>query len=109
MQELETQTQEAASSGVEVDEHEVTRRVLGERRGHQRAIGRLLRGEGSSFATTAASHAHFAPGSSSAQPSYEQLAAAMAASQAETEQYKSKVDSMEKNIPSSSPTAVKDA
>ena len=81
-----------------MDEHEVTRRVLGERRGHQRAIGRLLRGEGSSFATTAASHAHFAPGSSSAQPSYEQLAAAMAASQAETEQYKSKVDSMEKNI-----------
>ena len=103
MQELETQTQtqEAASSGAEVDEHEVTLLVLGERRGHQRAIGRLLRGDGSSFATTAASHAHFAPGSSSAQPSYEQVAAALAdsaAARAETERYKNKVDSMEKNI-----------
>ena len=84
-----------------MDEHEVTRRVLGERRGHQRAIGRLLRGEGSSFASTAASQAHFAPRSSSAHPSYEQFAAAMAdsaAARAETERYKSKVDSMEKNI-----------
>ena len=81
-----------------MDEHAVTRRVLGERRGHQRAVGRLLRGEGSSFATTAASHAHFAPGSLSAQPSYEQLAAAMVASKAEADHYKSKVDSMEKNI-----------
>ena len=84
-----------------MDEHEVTRRVLGERRGHQRAIGRLLRGNESSFATTAASHAHFAPGSSSAQPSYKQLAAALADSastKAETQRYKSKVDSMEKNI-----------
>ena len=84
-----------------MDEHEVTRRVLGERRGHQRAIGRLLRGEGSSFATTAASHAHFAPGSSSAQPSYEQFAAAMAdsaAARAETDRYRSKVDAMEQNI-----------
>ncbi|KAL5551615.1 hypothetical protein UlMin_001791 [Ulmus minor] len=100
-QELETQTQEAASSSVEVDEHEVTRRVLGERRGHQRAVGRLLRGDGSSFATTAASHAHFAHGSSSAQPSYEQVAAALAdsaAARAETERYKNKLDSMEKNI-----------
>ena len=84
-----------------MDEHAVTRRVLGERRGHQRAVGRLLRGEGSSFASTVASHAHFAPGSSSAYPSYEQFAAAMAdsaAARAETERYKSKVDSMEKNI-----------
>ncbi|KAL5570056.1 hypothetical protein UlMin_026631 [Ulmus minor] len=100
-QELEAQTQEAASSGAEVDEHAVTRRVLGERRGHQRAVGRLLRGDGSSFASTATSHAHFAPGSSSAHLSYEQVAAAMAdsaAARAETERYKSKVDSMEQNI-----------
>ncbi|KAL5544807.1 hypothetical protein UlMin_008591 [Ulmus minor] len=100
-QELEAQSQEATSSGAEVDEHEVTRRVLGERRGHQRAVGRLLRGDGSSFASTAASHAHFAPGSSSAQPSYEQFAAALAdsaAARAETERYKNKVDSMEQNI-----------
>ena len=93
--------QEVASSGAEVDEHAVTRRVLGGRRGHQRAVGRLLRGEGSSFASTAASQAHFAPRSSSSHPSYEQFAAAMAdsaAARAETERYKSKVDSMEKNI-----------
>ena len=79
----------------------MTRRVLGERRGHQRAVGMLLRGAGSSFATTAASHAHFAPGSSSAQPSYEQLAAALAdsaAARAETQRYKDKLDSMEINI-----------
>ena len=84
-----------------MDEHVVTRHVLGERRGHQRAVGRLLRGEGSYFASTAASQAHFAPGSSSSHPSYEQFAAAMAdsaAARAETERYKSKVDSMEKNI-----------
>ena len=43
-QELESKTQEAASSGAKVDKHEVTRRVLGERRGHQRAVGRLLKG-----------------------------------------------------------------
>ena len=79
----------------------MTRRVLGERRGHQRAVGRLLRGEGSSFASTAASHAHFAPGSSSAYPSYEQFAAAMAdsaAARAETDHYRSKVDAIEQNI-----------
>ena len=84
-----------------MDEHEVTRRVLGERRGHQQAVGRLLRGDGSSFATIAASHTHFAPGSSSTQPSYEQVATALAdsvAARAETERYKNKVDSMEKNI-----------
>ena len=84
-----------------MDEHAVTRHVLGERRGHQRAVGRLLRGEGSSFASTAASQAHFAPGSSSAYPSYEQFAAAMAdsaAARAETDRYRSKVDAMEQNI-----------
>ena len=78
----------------------MTRRVLGERRGHQRAVGRLLRGEGSSFASTAASQAHFAPGSSSAYPSYEQFAAAMAdsaAARVETDRYRSKVDAMEQN------------
>ena len=34
-QELESQMQEVASLGAEVDEHVVTRSVLGERRGHQ--------------------------------------------------------------------------
>ena len=78
MQELETQTQETASSGAKVDEHDVTQRVLGERCGHQCAVGRLLRGTRSSFATNAASHAHFAPGSSSVHPGYEELVAARA-------------------------------
>ena len=74
-----------------MDEHEVIRRVLSERRGHQRAVGRLLRGARSSFATTAASHAHFAPGSSSIHPGYEELVAARAdsaAARAEMQCYK---------------------
>ena len=101
MQELESQTQEAASSGAEVDEHVVTRRVLGERRGHQRAIGKLLKGARSSFATTPASHAYFTPGSSSVHPSYEELDAARAdsaAARAEAQCYKERLDSMEMNV-----------
>ena len=70
--------QEATSSSVEVDEHAVTRCMLSEKRSHQRAIDRLLKGAGSSFATTAASNAHFAPGSSSVHPGYEELVTARA-------------------------------
>ena len=84
-----------------MDEHEVTQRVLGERHGHQRAVGRLLRGDGSSFPTTAASHAYFAPGSSSVHPSYEELATAQAnltAARAEAQHYKERLDSMEMNV-----------
>ncbi|KAL5550533.1 hypothetical protein UlMin_000709 [Ulmus minor] len=43
-EELQTQTQEATSSGTEVDERAVTRRVLGERRGHEKGVGRILKG-----------------------------------------------------------------
>ena len=100
-QELESQTQQAASSGAEVDEHEVTRRVLGERRGHQRAVGKLLKGARSSFATIAASHAYFTPGSSSVHPTYEKLATARAdltAARAETQRYKKMLDFIEMNM-----------
>ena len=37
--ELQSQTQEASSSSVEVDEHAITRRVLGERCGHMKGVG----------------------------------------------------------------------
>ncbi len=97
--ELETQTQEAVSSGTEVDEHAVTRSVLGERRGHIRAVGRKIRGVDGS---TTASHATFAPGSSSFNPSHQaDLAAALADSafaRAEAEQYRQRMDTMERNM-----------
>ena len=48
-QELESQTQEAPSSGTEVDAHVVTRHMLGDRRGHERAVGRILKGAGLLF------------------------------------------------------------
>ena len=92
--ELESQTQEAASSGAEVDEHAVTRRVLGERHDQERAVGRKLKGVGSSTSSTAASHTHFTPGSSSVAPSYEELATARAKSQ----MYKQSLDAMESNM-----------
>ena len=79
--ELQFQTQEATSSGAEVDEHAITRRVLGERRGHVRAVDRKLKGVGTSTTSTAASHAHFASGSSSFGPSHDELVAARAESQ----------------------------
>ena len=76
--ELHSQTQEAASSGAEVDEHAITRRVLGERCGHVIAVGRKLKAIRTSTSSTATSHARFALGSSSFGPSYEELAAARA-------------------------------
>ena len=91
MDELQSQTQEAASSGDEVDEHAIIRHVLGERRGHVKAVGRKLKGVGTSTSSTAASHAHFAPGSSSFGFSYEELAAA----RAESQMYKQRLETME--------------
>ena len=93
-EELQSETQEAASSGVEVDKHAITRRMLGERHGHMRAVGRKLKGVGSSTSSTVASHAHFAPGSSSIGLSYEELAAA----RGESQMYKQRLDTMEQNI-----------
>ena len=87
-QELKFQTQEVAFSGAEVDEHAVTRHVLGERRGHERAIGRKLKCVGSSIFSTVASHAYFAPGFSSVAPSYEELDVA----RVESQMYKQRLD-----------------
>ncbi|KAL2542664.1 Uncharacterized protein Adt_03642 [Abeliophyllum distichum] len=44
VEEREEQTQQATSSSVAVNEHDVVLKVLGERRGHRRAVGRVLRG-----------------------------------------------------------------
>ena len=63
-------------------------------RSHQRAVGRILKGVESSTSSTAASHAYFAPGSSSFHPSYEELAAA----RAESQMYKEKLDAIEMNV-----------
>ncbi|KAL2480639.1 hypothetical protein Adt_33605 [Abeliophyllum distichum] len=49
VEEREEQTQQASSSSVAVNEHDV---VLGERRGHRRAVGRVLRGTSRSHSST---------------------------------------------------------
>ncbi|KAL5567246.1 hypothetical protein UlMin_030410 [Ulmus minor] len=76
--ELQSQTQEAASLGAEVDEHAVTRKVLGERRSHEKGVGRKLKGFSGSTSSTAGSRASCAPGSSSSGPTYEEFAAMQA-------------------------------
>ena len=80
MDELQSETQEAASSGAEVDEHAITTRVHGEWHSHVRSVGRKLKGVINSTSSTAASQAHFAPGSSLVGPSYEELVAVRAES-----------------------------
>ncbi|KAL2489367.1 Uncharacterized protein Fot_42659 [Forsythia ovata] len=50
--EREEQTQQASSSGVVVNEHDIVLKVLGERRGHRRAVGRVLRGTSRSHSST---------------------------------------------------------
>ena len=77
-EELQSQTQQAASSGAEVDEHAITRSVLGEQRGHEKAIGRILKSIKSSSSSTTASRASCAPGSSSTGPTYEAFVAVKA-------------------------------
>ncbi|KAL2488600.1 Uncharacterized protein Fot_41892 [Forsythia ovata] len=44
VEEREEQTQQASSSGMAVNEHDVVLKVLGKRRGHRRAVGQVLRG-----------------------------------------------------------------
>ncbi|KAL2530980.1 hypothetical protein Fot_23581 [Forsythia ovata] len=44
VEEREEQTQQASSSGVAVNEHDVVLKVLGERMGHRRAVGWVLKG-----------------------------------------------------------------
>ena len=74
-----------------MDEHTVTRRVLGRRRGHEKGVGRILKGLSDSTSSTAGSHATCAPGSSSFGPMYEEFATVQAqctAMQAESQQYR---------------------
>ncbi|KAL2542173.1 Uncharacterized protein Adt_03151 [Abeliophyllum distichum] len=52
VEEREEQTQQASSSSVEVNENDVVLKVLGERRGHRRAVGRVLRGTSCSHSST---------------------------------------------------------
>ncbi|KAL2513070.1 hypothetical protein Adt_18670 [Abeliophyllum distichum] len=44
VEEREEQMQQASSSGVAVNEHNIVLKVLGERRGHRRTVGRVLKG-----------------------------------------------------------------
>ena len=77
-----------------MDKHAITRGVLGERHGHVRAVGRKLKGVGTSTSSTAASHVHFAPGSSSVGPSYKELAAA----RAESHMYKQGLETVKQSM-----------
>ena len=77
-EELQSQTQEATSSGAEVDEHVVTRRVLGQRRGHERGVDRILKGLSGSTSSTAGSRATCGHGPSSSGPTYEDFTAMQA-------------------------------
>ncbi|KAL2548580.1 Uncharacterized protein Fot_10110 [Forsythia ovata] len=52
VEEREEQTQQASSSGVVVNEYDVVLKVLRERRGHRRAVGRVLRGTSRSHSST---------------------------------------------------------
>ncbi|KAL2497458.1 Uncharacterized protein Adt_23008 [Abeliophyllum distichum] len=52
VEEREEQTQQASSSSVSVNENDVVLKVLGERRGHRRAVGRVLRGTSRSHSST---------------------------------------------------------
>ncbi|KAL2542616.1 Transcriptional coactivator [Abeliophyllum distichum] len=52
VEEREEQTHQASSSSVAVNEHDVVLKVLGERRGHRRAVGRVLKGTSRSHSST---------------------------------------------------------
>ncbi|KAL2508791.1 Uncharacterized protein Fot_32438 [Forsythia ovata] len=52
VEEQEEKTQQASSSGVAVNKHDVVLKVLGERRGHRCAVGRVLRGTSRSHSST---------------------------------------------------------
>ncbi|KAL2480244.1 hypothetical protein Adt_33210 [Abeliophyllum distichum] len=52
VEEREEQTQQASSSSVAVNEHDVVLKVLGERRGHRHAVGRVLRGTSRSHSSS---------------------------------------------------------
>ena len=77
-------------SGAEVYKHAITRRVLSERCGHVKGIGKKVKGIRSSTSTTTASHADFAPRSSSVDLIHMELAVTRAKSQ----QYQQRLDVM---------------
>ncbi|KAL2542314.1 Uncharacterized protein Adt_03292 [Abeliophyllum distichum] len=52
VEEWKEQTQLASSSGVAVNEHDIVLKVLGERKGHRLAVGRVLRGTSRSHSST---------------------------------------------------------
>ncbi|KAL2492383.1 hypothetical protein Adt_28011 [Abeliophyllum distichum] len=52
VEEREEQTEQASFSSVAVNEHDVVLKVLGERREHWRAVGRVLRGTSRSHSST---------------------------------------------------------
>ncbi|KAL2505136.1 hypothetical protein Adt_20757 [Abeliophyllum distichum] len=52
VEEREEQTQQASSSSVAVNEHDVVLKVLGERRGHWHVVGRVLKGTSRSHSST---------------------------------------------------------
>ena len=91
--ELQSQTQEASSLSVEVDEHAITRKLLVERWGHVRAVGRKVKGIGSSTTSVAISHVNFGAGSSSC-PTLSELATRPEAREAQ-EMVQSMGDSMQ--------------
>ena len=57
--------QQTSMSGVELDEHAITREVLGKRQGHERGAGWRVRGVGASSSPTTASYAPSVSGHSS--------------------------------------------
>ena len=74
-----------------MDEHAITRSVLGQRCVHEKVIGRILKGPKGSSSSTAASRASRAPGSSSTGPTYEEFATVQVkyvAVQAESQDYR---------------------
>ena len=77
-EELQSQNQEAASSGAKVDEHAVTRKVLDEWRGHKKGVGHRLKCLSSSTSSIAGSRDNCAPRSSSSGPTYEEFATVQA-------------------------------
>ncbi|KAL2480574.1 hypothetical protein Adt_33540 [Abeliophyllum distichum] len=52
VEKLEEQTQQASSSSVTVNEHDIVLKVLGERSGHWRAVGQVVRGTSRSHSST---------------------------------------------------------
>lgn len=92
--EYQSQTQEAALPSAEVDEHLITRRVLGDRRGHVKGVGQKVKGVDNSSSLTRGLHASFTFGSSSS----DLVHVALASAQAENEQYQQSLQTVEAEV-----------